>query len=40
MSKVSFPTNHPTRCESVRVNRTQFDHIFTDSAVGAGENRP
>lgn len=37
MSKVSFPTNHPTRCESVRVNRTQFDHIFTDSAVAAGE---
>lgn len=37
MSKVSFPTNRPSRCDSVRVNRTQFNHIFTDSAVAAGE---
>lgn len=33
----NLPTNRPSRCESVRVNRIQFDHIFTDSAVAAGE---
>ena len=33
----NLPTNRPSRCKSVRVNRTQFDHIFTDSAVAAGE---
>lgn len=33
----NVPTHRPSRCESVRVNRTQFDHIFTDSAVAAGE---
>ena len=37
MSTVAFPTNRPSRCDAVRVNRTQFDHIFTDSAVAAGE---
>ena len=33
----NFPTNRPSRCDAVRVSRTQFDHIFTDSAVAAGE---
>lgn len=32
-----LPTNRPSRCNAVRVNRTQFDHIFTDSAAAAGE---
>lgn len=33
----NLPTNRPSRCDAVRVNRTQFNHIFTDSAVAAGE---
>lgn len=37
MSTFAFSTNRPSRCDAVRVNRTQFDHIFTDSAVAAGE---
>lgn len=31
------PTNRPSRCESVGVNRSQFNHIFTDAAVNAGK---
>ena len=32
-----FPKNRPTRCAAVRVNRAQFDHIFTDAAVAKGD---
>lgn len=32
-----LPKNHPSRCESVRVSRLQFDHIFTDAAATKGE---
>ena len=33
----SLPKNHPTLCESVLVNRLQFDHIFTDAAAAKGD---
>lgn len=32
-----LPKNRPSRRESVRVSRLQFDHIFTDSAAAKGE---
>ncbi len=32
-----LPKNRPSRLTSVRVNKIQFDHIFTDSAVAMGE---
>ena len=32
-----LPKNRPSRLEAVRVNKFQFDHIFTDSAVAMGE---
>lgn len=33
----ALPKNKPSRLEEVRVNRIQFDHIFTDSAAAMGE---
>lgn len=36
-NNANLPTNRPSRCESVRVNRIQFEHIFIDSAIAAGE---
>lgn len=32
-----FPKNRPSRCAAVRVNRAQFDHIFSDAAVAKGD---
>ena len=32
-----LPKNRRSRLEAVRVNKFQFDHIFTDSAVAMGE---
>ena len=32
-----LPKNRPTRRDFVFVNRAQFDHIFTDSAVAKGD---
>ncbi|MBQ9479504.1 MAG: hypothetical protein IJU71_08120, partial [Selenomonadaceae bacterium] len=32
-----LPKNRPSRLSAVRVNKIQFDHIFTDSAVAMGE---
>ncbi|MBQ3434881.1 MAG: hypothetical protein IJG24_07555, partial [Selenomonadaceae bacterium] len=33
----ALPKNRPTLCESVLVNRLQFDHIFTDAAAAKGD---
>lgn len=33
----SLSKNRPTLCESVLVNRLQFDHIFTDAAADKGD---
>ena len=33
----ALPTNRPTRCDSVFVTRSQFDHIFTDAAAAKGD---
>ena len=33
----ALPTNRPTRCDSVAVSRSQFDHIFTDAAAKKGD---
>ncbi len=35
--KNSLPINRPTRRDSINVNRAQFNHIFTDSAVAKGD---
>lgn len=32
-----LPTNRPFRIDTVRVNKIQFEHIFTDSAAAMGE---
>ncbi len=34
---MEMPKNRPTRCESVQVNRSQFDHIFSDAAAAKGD---
>lgn len=34
---MEMPKNRPTRCESVPVNRSQFDHIFSDAAAAKGD---
>ena len=33
----SLPKNRPSRCDSVSVSRSQFDHIFTDAAAKKGD---
>lgn len=33
----SLPKNRPTRRDVVNVNRSQFDHIFTDAAAAKGD---
>ena len=34
---IELPKNGPSRLSAVRVNKIQFNHIFTDSAVAMGE---